>query len=385
MNGKQPLVVFSDDWGRHPSSCQHLVSHLLEIFEVTWVNTIGTRLPSFDRAAVTRSVQKLREWTRRKAATIPAAHEPRVLSPLMWPTFRTSISRSLNRQLVTRHLLRHVPGLGASTVLTTVPVVADLVDQLPASRWIYYCVDDFSEWPGLDGQTLQRLEEKLIDSVDYIVAAGDRLAERIRQRRREPVLLTHGVDLAHWRNRIFDEHRVPALSGLERPLILFWGLIDERLDVPWLDALGQRMNRGTIVLAGPEQNAGQLLRRVPRLNMVGAIPYRDLPLAGAAADVLIMPYADLPVTRAMQPLKLKEYLATGKPVVVSRLPSVNEWTDCLDVADTPIDFATLVLRRVESGTPFEQNLARKRLECEDWVSKARTLQQLCLSSQSNDA
>ena len=52
------------------------------------------------------------------------------------------------------------------------------------------------------------------------------------------------------------------------------------------------------------------------------------------AAVLIMPYADLPVTRAMQPLKLKEYLATEKPVVALDLPSVKPWSDCLDAATT---------------------------------------------------
>jgi len=60
----------------------------------------------------------------------------------------------------------------------------------------------------------------------------------------------------------------------------------------------------------------------------------DLARAGSAADVIIMPYADRPVTRAMQPLKLKEYLATGKPVVVRNLPATRGWTDCLDLADT---------------------------------------------------
>ena len=59
-----------------------------------------------------------------------------------------------------------------------------------------------------------------------------------------------------------------------------------------------------------------------------------------------MPYADLPVTRAMQPLKLKEYLATGKPVVVRDLPATEPWADCLDVAETPEAFAAAVRRAV---------------------------------------
>ena len=62
------------------------------------------------------------------------------------------------------------------------------------------------------------------------------------------------------------------------------------------------------------------------------VPYEELPSLAARATVLVMPYADLPVTRAMQPLKLKEYLATGKPVVVRALPATGPWADCLDAA-----------------------------------------------------
>ena len=84
-----------------------------------------------------------------------------------------------------------------------------------------------------------------------------------------------------------------------------------------------------------------------------------------------MPYADLPVTRAIQPLKLKEYLATGKPVVVRDLPATRPWDDCLDLADTPESFAAAVRMRLTEGMPAQQRAARSRLAAESWDAKAR--------------
>ena len=55
MSEDAPLLVFSDDWGRHPSSCQHLVRHLLPRRRVTWVNTIGMRPPRLDLATAKRN------------------------------------------------------------------------------------------------------------------------------------------------------------------------------------------------------------------------------------------------------------------------------------------------------------------------------------------
>jgi len=60
--GTNRLIVFSDDWGRHPSSCQHLVSHLLDCCEVTWINTIGMRPPRFDLTTLKRGLDKIQQW-----------------------------------------------------------------------------------------------------------------------------------------------------------------------------------------------------------------------------------------------------------------------------------------------------------------------------------
>src|SRR5271163_4697261 len=85
-----PLLVFADDWGRHPSSCQHLIRHLQGRHDVYWVNTIGTRSPRLNWSTVKRSGEKLRQWLRpaNTAAKPPSGQEtvqPTVLNPRMWP------------------------------------------------------------------------------------------------------------------------------------------------------------------------------------------------------------------------------------------------------------------------------------------------------------
>jgi hypothetical protein len=105
------------------------------------------------------------------------------------------------------------------------------------------------------------------------------------------------------------------------------------------------------------------------------VPFAQLPQLARAADVLIMPYIDAPVTRAMQPLKLKEYLATGTPVVVRDLPATREWQDCLDLAATPGEFSRLVRHRLTEGVSENQQRARVRLDGEGWSEKTRLFEE----------
>ena len=76
----------------------------------------------------------------------------------------------------------------------------------------------------------------------------------------------------------------------------------------------------------------------------------------------------------MQPLKLKEYLATGKSVVARDLPATSAWADALDLARTPEAFSAAVRRRLSTGLPKEQRLARRRLAGESWESKAQAFE-----------
>lgn len=377
------LLVFSDDWGRHPSSCQHLVRALLPRYQVHWVNTIGTRPPRLDLYTLQRGFSKVGSWLfrpkeaeRRAPATSDLRDNPVVLNPLMWPSFSTALARGVNRRLLGRAIRRAMPDLERTRVITTLPITADLVDVLPAQRWLYYCVDDLSEWPGLDKPTLETMERKLVAKVDAIVAVSQRLVERMASMGRSASLLTHGVELNKWSGAKASDR----LDGCHRPLAVFWGVVDQRLDIAWLDRLGRALTPGTIVLVGPENVPDSRLGQIPNLVRLGPVPYDELPGIAAAASVLIMPYADLPATRAMQPLKLKEYLATGKPVVTSNLPAVAEWRDACDVAASAEDFARRTHDRLDGAIPAEQRVARERLANEGWDRKAAELERVLLAA-----
>lgn len=437
------FVVFSDDWGRHPSSSQHLIRHWLDRHPVLWVNTIGTRLPGLNREDMAKVMAKLRQWLsrsgRRSAGSEPALGsptaqsevsnlpgvaelpgapgvpgvgrvEPELISPRMYPGFRRSWQRKLNRRLIGRAVnarldaMAKVSGVGEGlggggrarpfrVAITTIPIVADLPGFLEVDAWVYYCVDDFSVWPGLDGSVMDGMERELVGKVDLAVAVGEVLVERLASMGCGAEVLSHGIDPAHWSggterwgDRATARRELLQLAkGAEEaaggrgprggdcdPILLFWGYIDTRLDAEWCLAAADQV--GSLILLGPKQSPDRRLAEHPRIFMPGPVAFDDLPRLAQAAEVLVMPYADLPVTRAMQPLKFKEYLATGRPVVARKLPATASWHDCCHVVDGLEMF--LDACRKAAGGEGEQAFAAQRsvrLATETWASKSQWL------------
>ena len=363
------LVVFGDDWGRHPSSIQHLTRNLLPGYRVDWINTIGARMPKLRRADFRRVFEKLTAFAEGAREVPSRTGNLRVHSTVTWPRMRTESQRRLNGALLLHQLLapvlltRPMP----SAVITTTPIVADLARRTPGLNWVYYCVDDLSEWPGFDGPALRAMELELLKHVRSVVAVSENLRERLGRLGVPSTLLTHGVDVEHWSA---VRGRSAALRGDAPVRALYWGLADRRLDADICLAVAARAE---LVFVGPKQNVDPRLLRHPNIRWLPAVRPPELPRIAAHADVLVMPYADLPVTRACQPLKLKEYLATQMPVVVTPLPANRDWSDACDLAGDPQTFAAHVLARATKPIPASQRAARERLECESWRSKAREL------------
>ncbi len=371
--------------------------------DVSWVNTIGTRMPSLSREDIAKVFAKVQGWL---APTPSSSHDAstadglRILNPRMYPGFRSAWQRKLNARWISNCVNQSLGQRKRDEqriAITTIPITADLIRSsgnsyptLDVDYWIYYCVDDFSQWPGLDVSVMQQLEELQLQRIEGVVAASTALAARLQtlQPNRKPAVLTHGIDPAHWRDTVQVE-LAAELQDLPRPLFLFWGLLDQRLDTEFCqrlcDSFSER-SKGSLVLLGPQQNPDTAVFGLPGVHVIGSMPYASLPAFANQADVLVMPYADLSVTQQMQPLKFKEYLATGKPVVARKLPSNEGLASTCDLVGDAEQFVERCWQVAETGASQEQLRCRDDLlSTESWATKADALSDFIRQVCSNQA
>jgi len=370
---RSELLVFGEDWGKHPSSTQHLIKHMMEHQQVLWVNSLGLRRPRINRHDICRAWNKLCAIYSSAKAVQPSADSslsPQLIQPRVIPWPGNSIARSLNRLLLKYSLkpLLNQRSKLPPVIWTSLPSAVDAIGQLGERAVVYYCGDDFSSLAGVDHQPVTEMESELVAKADLIIAASDRLAEKFPAEK--TVVLPHGVDC-----KLFGTAVLAAKDLPTGPVAGFYGSIASWLDQQLLIETARLLPDWTFVLIGPVQCDISRLKQQRNIRLLGPRPHETLPGYSQHWDVGLLPFLKNGQIEACNPLKLREYFAAGSPVVSTRFPALEGYRDLLFEADDAEGFATAIRlsRKLSSSS---RQLRQQRVASEDWRIKAEQLQEL---------
>ena len=179
------------------------------------------------------------------------------------------------------------------------------------------------------------------------------------------------MDIKHFGRACADDERVPRdIAGLPRPIIGFFGLIESWIDLELVAHLAEQRPKWSFLMIGrvavPEDN----VPRLPNLHFLGRRCYEDLPDYGRHFDVAIIPYKLTRQVIHANPLKLREYLAMGKPIVSVRTPETEKFGDVVGIAENREDFLVRLDRVVrEPRTPEAVRKSIDRVASSSWEAR----------------
>ncbi|HWS56741.1 MAG TPA: glycosyltransferase [Pyrinomonadaceae bacterium] len=352
FTGKSIVCFGGEDWWyHHPHSKNHLMKRFARAGnKVIFVNSISMGLPSLGHKDLgPRIARKLRSYARLARRTPEGIT---VVSPASLPFFGSRAARAANRRLLAAqiNLLARRRGLSRPILWVAIPTAAELIGRLGESLVVYHVSDKYDQNHmdhATDPAVVRRLHELAIDRADLVFYSGRKLFEEAERGRGRSHLLEQAVDFEHW-SRVAETGAgalevAPEVARVPRPRLGYFGAIE-----PWLvdQELVRRAARERPewqwVFVG-NKSRGLEIEGLPNTHFLPPVPYEELPRYAAGFDVCVLPWeTGQAFTSYGSAIKVREYLATGKPVVISPLPEYEPLGGVLRIARSREDFLRLV-------------------------------------------
>jgi glycosyltransferase involved in cell wall biosynthesis len=375
------MLCFSHDWKGDPLSKTHLMRLLARHNRVLWVNSIGYRTPTVSKRDIGRAFRKL-------AVAAQPIREPEpnifVLSPLVIPAYGRSWIRGLNRRLLQMQVKRAMKKLNFQRPINWVfnPAAAIIAGKLGEDRVIYYCVDEYTALNGVSQANMGELERQLMSRADLVIVSAERLYRVKSAVHPNTHLIRHGVDFENFHKALDPATVVPEdLAKLHKPVIGYFGLMSsDWFDVPLLAHAARCIPEASFVLIGKVAMDMSELKALPNVHILGHKPYSSLPAYAKGFDVAVIPFPISEATLNANPLKAREYLAAGLPVVSTAIPEVQSLGQCF-VAEERESFVHELRRALHS--PGSRRDRSESMRPHSWEARLEEIAH-CMSMSGSD-
>lgn len=323
---QRPLVVFAEDWGAHPSSTQHLIKVLSQHRKVLWVNSIGLRQPRFLWRDLVRVCQKFNAFFKRKKDQKPPINKYSkhftVINPLVVPCATAGWIIKLNQWLLSKQLAKKISSMGMHDpiIWCSLPTAVDYLSLFQGCPSVYYCGDDFGSLAGVDHLAVLDKENQLVGKVSYVFTASQALLTKFPKDK--SVAIPHGVNYELFNNR-------PNIRPDDLPngdfIAGFYGSISTWIDQELIEIAAKLLPHWQFVFVGHVECAIDNLLTLSNVHFIGAKNHEQLPAYIQHWNVALLPFVNNQQIKMCNPLKLREYLASGTPIVATEFPALKPY------------------------------------------------------------
>lgn len=251
--------------------------------------------------------------------------------------FNTSLSEiDVSNLQASIQTLRDAFLINSATMIVDLPFWVDLVKSLKISHgWklVYDCMDFHLGFSNHSFKA-EMDEKKLIKKCDLVVATSHFLFDHVSKYTQNCAFISNGTDYESFHNAK-DQTSIPELEKFSSPIIGYYGAIADWFDTHLVASLAIEKPEWTFLLIGDTYLADiKPLNGLKNVHLLGEKPISEIPNYLSNFDVCIIPFKDIPLTNATNPVKMYEYLSAGKPIVATRLDELSYYSDYLQLAKT---------------------------------------------------
>ncbi|HUQ34261.1 MAG TPA: glycosyltransferase [Pyrinomonadaceae bacterium] len=379
ITNRDIIFISSIEWDFLWQIQQEIASRLAKAGNrVLYIENTGVRTPTSRDAK--RIAARLRNnmrsiFSHSVREVSPNIH---VVSPIVLPPFGAASQRFVNRRFLLPKIKRIAQRLGMRDPLLwsylPTDTAVDLIEMLrtESGAIVYYCGADFSQLtPHVDA--LQQSEATLLKMADVVFTFCPQLIEYCGKWNSNVHRVPAGVDLELFHlgeivedeagdSFLFYQEITLLMSFLPQPVIGYVGGMHRFVDYELLKESARARPQWSWVFVGAVQGKMDGLNELPNVHILGQQPHQHLAHYIRQFNVCLIPYLNNLTTATVLPLKLNEYLALGKPVVSTELPTIRDFNEQHKVLITADNQSSSFLRAIEEALNLpvdEKTMARR--------------------------
>ncbi|MBL7197576.1 MAG: glycosyltransferase [Candidatus Omnitrophica bacterium] len=385
MIKNQNIICFSSvDWTSYRTSKIYLMKIMSKYNRVLFVETIGSKMPSFCKSHLYRIIKRIFRWL--KGPTRPPDTETDsdilIYSPLIIPIHHNRFARKMNFYILRWTFRKLIKKLNFKQPILWfyLPTAADLKGQLSEKFCLYHCVDNWLTYPGYRNNNFEDLESKLFINSNAVFISNRLLFDAKKALNKNTHYLPHGVEFEHYQRTFASDDPLPVdVRNLRRPIIAMVGEVAGWVDFDFIRYVAKAHPEWSIVLIGPIGYDADIskIKDISNIYFLGNKEYSELPNYYRAIDVFIIPFILNEHIKYCTPTRIYEHLSSGKPVITTDFPAAREIDESLiHIALNREDF----VKKIEVGLKerdFSLIEKRKSLAKQNtWESRAQEISKI---------
>lgn len=364
-----------EDWWYHNQGHfdMQLMGRFARMGTTVYVNSIVMQKPNLQEG------KKFLQKVLRKVKSIAKGLQKSNTGFWVYSTFSLPVHhifwlRPINDILLQLQLQRVIYQLGIRVPIVWVacPAACEVALKMKKIKLVYQRTDNFEEYPNVDANIIRSYDRKLKITADLTIFVSKMLFDTESIQCKNALYLDHGVDYDMFALAEQDLYKPEDITHIPKPIVGFFGNIDDHIfDMPFTEKLIDLMPKMSFVFVGKGLSDMSTLKSRNNVWLLGQKPYEKVPHYGKCFDVAIMPWRQNRWIEACNPIKLKEYLALGKPIVSTPFPELDKYLDLVCIANTPKDFSHCIVKALSENNLQRIEARRKKVQNDTWDRKAR--------------
>lgn len=364
---------------------QHIMSRLSKNNRVLYIESVGFRTPNFASGSDWRKI--ISKIKRIFSPIRKISDNLYILSPLAVPYYNNGLVNFINKRLLFFQVNRAQKKLDFKHPIlwSYLPHAIWLIGKIDFNCVVYHCVDQHAEIPGVASAWLSGIEKSFLKKCDVVFVTSLKLYESKKKYNKNTYYLPNVSDFSHFSKANRADTMVPDdIKDIKHPVIGYIGNIcDHKVDIDLVIYIAKTLPEYSFVLVGPIwENNHEISQKIDvarhqnNIFLLGLRTYEVLPNYIKSFDICMIPHKITAYSQSSFPIKIHEFLASGKPIVTTDLPSLIDYADIIYVAADQNEFVTKINAALAES---DSQVRERRINISSrntWESRIKSMEEI---------